>query len=89
MVLKEPKVPLMFTYRNYITIVCSEQLNKYTAPQKEQILNYCDEYIAQYRKENPTRSNLPQMKYILLMAISKFESSCGVAPLPALPDSDL
>jgi hypothetical protein len=62
----------MLSYRHLIYIECSNLLKEHNSEQRTLVLDYCEEYIEQYRKDNPSRS-LPQMRYIVLMAMDKLK----------------
>ena len=62
----------MYTYRKHIAFTYSKELREYSPEHQKLVLDYCEEYIAQYRQENPVRTNLPHIKYFWLMAINKF-----------------
>lgn len=69
----------MFTYKHYIAITCEDQLKEYTPEQKKILLDYCDEYIKQYRQDNPAKS-LPHLKYFMLMAVGRFDNKGPSVP---------
>jgi hypothetical protein len=54
--------------------MCKEELEKYNPQERELLLTYCEEFIAQYKRENPSRKNVPQLKMFMWLALAKLDN---------------